>query len=55
MNERAFEKTSDPSLQGIKPNDWAVQSVMFCPVVCFLFFFLWEPESNRTDGRQAAR
>lgn len=55
MNERAFEKTSDPSLQGIKPNDWAVQSVMFCPVVCFLFFFLREPESNRTDGRQAAR
>lgn len=54
MNECAFEKTSDPSLQGIKPDDWAAQSLMFCPVVC-VFFFLWEPESNRTDGRQAAR
>lgn len=39
MNECAFEKTSDPSLQGIKPDDWAAQSLMFCPVVCVFFFF----------------
>lgn len=49
MNECAFEKTSDPSLQGIKPDDWAAQSLMFCPVVCVFFFFFvgaWEQQNG---------